>query len=383
MKILYLCNDTAYFELHRLALAADAVQRGHTVLVASKGSPNQEAFDRAKVSHRQIDFDRRRLNFAADRAAMVQIRAMMEQFQPDIVHALTIKPILIAGLSQAMMRPDEQTPHVFTFAGLGRIFTADGFGGAIRRRLVSVLLRMIEKRNTAQWTFENARDRALMASICRFNDDNSHVLPGAGVDLDRFKLVDRSGPMQVLFASRLLKLKGAHWFINAARALKEQFPHARFTLAGPMDAQEADSVSKHCVEDAYRDGVIDWRGEVPGNDMPALLAGHDIFCLPTRYNEGFPRATTEAMATGACVIVSTHPCFDGIVEHGTNGVVVTPTHYDAFLAALHQTLSSPEQTRALGQAAAHSIRQAGVSEADINAGFAAVYRRAISQPGPG
>lgn len=366
-----------------MALAADAAQRGHTVLVASKGSPNQQAFDRANVTHRQIDFDRRRLNFAADRAAMAQIRALMEQFQPDIVHALTIKPILIAGLSQAMTQPNKRTPHVFTFAGLGRIFSAGGLGGAIRRRLVSMVLRMIEKHSTAQWTFENARDRALMASICGFDDDNGHVLPGAGVDLDRFERVDRSGPIRVLFASRLLKLKGAHWFIDAARALNETFPQTRFTLAGPMDAQEADSVSKQAVEDAHRDGVIDWRGEVPGDDMPALLAAHDIFCLPTRYDEGFPRATTEAMATGACVIVSTHPCFAGIVDDGTNGVVVTPTTYDAFLTALQKTLSSPDHTRALGQAAAHSIRQAGVSEANINDGFAAIYKRAMVQPGPG
>ena len=40
MKILYICNDAAYFDAHRRWLAVEAARQGHQVYVAAEGAHN-------------------------------------------------------------------------------------------------------------------------------------------------------------------------------------------------------------------------------------------------------------------------------------------------------------------------------------------------------
>ncbi|MBA4388066.1 MAG: glycosyltransferase family 1 protein [Verrucomicrobia bacterium] len=65
--------------------------------------------------------------------------------------------------------------------------------------------------------------------------------------------------------------------------------------------------------------AVTFRGRVEPPDVPALLAEHDVFIFPSRY-EGFGITLIEAMAAG-CVPVSSRirGVTDTIIEHGKTG----------------------------------------------------------------
>src|SRR5581483_6078737 len=82
--------------------------------------------------------------------------------------------------------------------------------------------------------------------------------------------------------------------------------------------------------------------ELPGfvQDVPALLAGLDVFCLTSRL-EGLPFALLEAMMAGLpCVASDVGDVADAL---GGAGVVVRPGDVEALAAALARLVSSPEE----------------------------------------
>ena len=79
-------------------------------------------------------------------------------------------------------------------------------------------------------------------------------------------------------------------------------------------------------------------------DVPDLLPGLDLFCLPSAYGEGFPNALGEAMACGVPAIVTN--VGDSAVVLGDAGQVVPPRDPDALAAALAAMADLPPQARA-------------------------------------
>lgn len=85
---------------------------------------------------------------------------------------------------------------------------------------------------------------------------------------------------------------------------------------------------------------VTFRGNVHNEQLPKLLADHEIFVTPSHY-EGSPKALLEAMATGIPVIGTRVRGIQEIIEHGHNGYLCEPT-----AASLRESLvavhSNPE-----------------------------------------
>ena len=62
-----------------------------------------------------------------------------------------------------------------------------------------------------------------------------------------------------------------------------------------------------------------WLGHV--DDMPTLLAGCHIVCLPS-YREGLPKALLEACAAGRPIVATQVPGCQDVVSAGVNGLLV-------------------------------------------------------------
>jgi glycosyltransferase involved in cell wall biosynthesis len=85
------------------------------------------------------------------------------------------------------------------------------------------------------------------------------------------------------------------------------------------------------------------------DDVPALLTGCDVFCLPSRL-EGMPLVVLEAMAQGKPVVATAVGGTPELVVHGETGLLVPPDDVDALADALGQVLSDPERARRMGEA---------------------------------
>ena len=377
MRILYLVNEWAYFLRHRKALARAMADQGHEVIVASGEAERAPArIHSGAIAVERLRLDRHRFRPLGDVRLVAQIRHLLARHEPDVVHAITIKPILYSALAAASSAWRGRI--VWTFPGLGKVFEPPGTGyERARRRLVaSVLARAADGRDT-WFTFENRGDRRAFVQARIARSDRAVRVDGTGLDLDLFKpagtpdpTTDPAGKPTVLFASRLIRSKGIDTFLEAARSSKGD---ARFVVAGLHDATNPDAIDLDVLHRAHDDGVIDYRGAVVPEDMPALYREAGIAVLPTRLREGMPRSVLEAAACGTANVATDQLAIREIVQPNRTGWLVAPPSAANVAAAIGDALSDRDRLARMGLAARRLVESGGYGEAEVARSFERIY----------
>jgi len=154
----------------------------------------------------------------------------------------------------------------------------------------------------------------------------------------------------VLEVARLADVKGQRLLIAALPDLD-----AVAVLVG-RDLEHGGSYEAELRADADRLGVSD-RVVFAGyrEDVPALLAGCDVFCLPSSA-EGLPLVVLEAMAAGKPVVAAAVGGVPELVVDGETGLLVPAGDLDALQRALTDLLADPERARRLGEAGRARVR---------------------------
>jgi glycosyltransferase involved in cell wall biosynthesis len=175
-----------------------------------------------------------------------------------------------------------------------------------------------------------------------------------GVDVGRFapppggRAVHHGGQtpvLQLLCVAALSRRKGHRVLLEALC----EAAGVRLTLAG--DGPERTALEALARELGVADRVR-FLGAVPHDEVPALYAGADAFCLPS-FAEGLPTVLIEAMACGLPVVATNVMGTAELVEDGVSGYVVPPARPDRIAAALRALAEDPElraRTGAAGRA---------------------------------
>ena len=148
---------------------------------------------------------------------------------------------------------------------------------------------------------------------------------------------------------RLVLEKGYGEFFRAAEQLVARHPNTYFLVVGErLQSDYADNIDQAlaCAQQVLRPRLV-----LAGmrEDVPALLAAMDIFCLPS-YREGMPRTIIEAMMMGKPVVATDIRGSREEVVEGVTGLLV-PTHDVSALAhALERLLHDPALRASMGQA---------------------------------
>ena len=151
------------------------------------------------------------------------------------------------------------------------------------------------------------------------------------------------GPV-VLEVARLAEVKGQQLLIRALEHLE-----ATAVLVG-RDLEEDGGYEQELRRLADECGVAG-RVVFAGyrDDVPALLAGCDVFCLPSEL-EGLPLVVLEAMAQAKPVVATAVGGTPELVADGETGVLVPQGDVEALAAALDALLRDPERARRMGEA---------------------------------
>lgn len=183
-----------------------------------------------------------------------------------------------------------------------------------------------------------------------------------GVDVDKFDAARSRreavrarlgiGPTEVvvLYVCRLVTEKRPGLFLDVAREVVEQHPHARFVLAG--DGTLASSLARRVREDELEDRVL-LTGFV--DDLEGLYGAADVFVSTSGY-EGFGLAVAEAMAAGLPVVVVDVGGVGDVV--GEAGVLVRDHSLSSLVEAVRSVLADPQvadQLAALSRDRARSV----------------------------
>ena len=171
-----------------------------------------------------------------------------------------------------------------------------------------------------------------------------------GVDLARFQPLARNGarPSEVVVGSvaRLSPEKGLDVLLRAAARLIERGTPVRVVLAGDGPWRVR---LRRMAERLGIAGRVDFRGELPHEQVPALLAELDIFVLPSRA-EGFGVAALEAQAMELPVVASRVHGIPDVVEDGRTGLLVPPGDEQALAEAIGRLAGDAGLRAAIGRA---------------------------------
>ncbi len=91
MKILYIINDIDFFISHRLPLAEYAAKSNYKVYVAANKRPKEKV---QGIKFIKFDINRSSISLISNLNSLFQIHKLIKKFSPNIVHNITLKPIL-------------------------------------------------------------------------------------------------------------------------------------------------------------------------------------------------------------------------------------------------------------------------------------------------
>jgi glycosyltransferase involved in cell wall biosynthesis len=167
-----------------------------------------------------------------------------------------------------------------------------------------------------------------------------------GIDLDVFHPPAETPNLQRLVTvARLRPEKGHDTLVDAFAGLSRTFPEARLTIVGDGPVGEAIAAR---VKALGLEGRILLAGH--RDDVGAALREHGLFILASR-SDAFPNSVIEAMATGLPVIATTVGGIPELIEHGRNGLLVTPGKPAELERTMTDLLRRPSFARALGRKA--------------------------------
>ncbi len=181
-----------------------------------------------------------------------------------------------------------------------------------------------------------------------------------------FPLVDRAAPGEgdgngwhLVQACRLIEKKGLDLTLRVFAAFLRDHPNARLTIAGegPLEDDLRTQAAALGIADRVR-----FAGFLRSTELRDLYHDAHLFIHPSRLTadqnqEGVPNSMLEAMATGLPVLATRHGGIPEAVDEELTGLLCDEDDETALLANLRAITGDEGRWRALGAAAAASVRE--------------------------
>jgi glycosyltransferase involved in cell wall biosynthesis len=317
------------------------------VVIAPQDAAAERRMAALDVERIPIRVDRAGLNPVADLMLLARYRCLLKRLMPVAYLGYTIKPNVYGSLAAASLG----IPALPNVSGLGTAFIR----GGILQSIVTRLYRVGFARAPVVF-FQNDEDRGLFIERRIVRPGQARVLPGSGVDLDRFKPAPLDeGPPVFLLVARLLRDKGVLEFVKAARILRPILPVARFQLLGPIDEGNRTAISRSELDSWTKQGVVEYLGVT--EDVRPFIAAATAIVLPS-YREGLPRALVEGAAMARPLIAADAPGSRDIVEDGVNGYLCRVRDAESLAEAMRRMTDLPfSQRLAMGEAARRKVQE--------------------------
>lgn len=351
VRVVVSANSLWNIKNFRSALIGGLEQAGYCVEVAAPVAHH------ALATVRPIPWPVHSLRFRSDgvnptsdlRLAADYLR-LLRRVRPVAFLSFTAKPNIYGGIACAILG----IPAFPNVSGLGTAFIR----GGLLRAIVSSLYRAAFRKAPVVF-FQNGEDRALFVERRIVTPEQAVVLPGSGVDLDRFRaagrpVVDGTGA-SFLFVGRMLGDKGVRELAEAARILRRRRSDIRVRLVGFAGAENRTAIRDEELRDWQDEGIVEYLG--PTDDVRPFIADADAVVLPS-YREGMPRALLEAAAMARPLIASDVPGCREIVRHGENGLLFEVRSPQSLAEAMERFADMAAGERAsMGEAARRLVEE--------------------------
>lgn len=345
-KLLFVVNTDQFFISHRLPIAIEAMRCGYEVHIATSLTGHLAVLREQGLIVHPLRLNRRSTGILSNVATFLQMLGIFRAVKPDIVHLVTIKPVLLGGMAARLA---SVSSVVVAISGLGFVFVSRGLLAGMRRWLVGHLYRLALAHANIRVIFQNEDDRRGLIQLVRMAPEKAAMIRGSGVDLTRYvpSPLPAAIPVVVL-AARLLVDKGVREFVGAARVVNAENIKARFVLVGEPDPGNPASITTDELNQWVAERVIESWGR--HDDMPQVLSSSHLVVLPSFYGEGLPKVLIEAAACGRAVVTTDHPGCRDAIEPDVTGLLVPVRNVAALASAIQKLLDDPVLLQNMGRA---------------------------------
>ncbi|HZF94058.1 MAG TPA: glycosyltransferase family 4 protein [Allosphingosinicella sp.] len=344
--------------------------KGYDVVALSPADAYAPRLAELGARHVAVPMDSAGVSPVHDLALLARYRRALKSAKADVFLGYTAKPNVWGSLAAQSLG----IPTINNVSGLGTAFIREG----LLTRIVTTLYRAAFRRSATVF-FQNGEDRDLFVARRIVDPAKAALLPGSGIDLERFAPRPReeasAAPFAFLMVARLLWDKGVREYVEAARIVRARHPEARFRLLGFLDVANRTAVPRAEVEGWVAEGLIDYLGDA--EDVRPVLADADCVVLPS-YREGLPRVLLEASAMGKPLIATDVPGCRHIAEEGVNGFLCTVRDHVSLADAMTRMLALPLAGRAAMGAAARARVEAEYDEKLVARRYIEAIEKALS-----
>ena len=312
-KILFIVNLDKFFVSHRLPIALAAQKEGYKIHIATQFTTEKNKLHQLGFTLHPLPIDRSSFNIKSNIKTFFRIYKLYKSVRPDICHLITIKPILYGSLIARFFR---KLSLVISISGLGYIFSDQRLSSKIYKIIISIIYKIAFNQKRIKVIFQNKDDKEKLSKITNLSKKDMILIPGSGIDLNKFRPRKNKDKKIVLFASRLLISKGIKDFIDSAKYVR----NANFVVSGKFDYDNPDCIEPSYIYENQEKGLIEYWGE--NEDMEKIINKSSVVVLPSYYGEGLPKILIEAAACGKPIVTTNHPgCRESIINRKTGFIV--------------------------------------------------------------
>ncbi|MEK4158203.1 glycosyltransferase family 4 protein [Paenibacillus sp. FSL R10-2779] len=255
----------------------------------------------------ETSINRRGTNPVTDFKLFYKYKDIIKKIKPDVVLTYTIKPNVYGGMACRM----ERVPYITNITGLGSAIE----NGGIMQRIGLFLYKTSLKKASCVF-FQNKENQQFFRSM-RVIENNDRLIPGSGVNLNEYKLLDYppDDKIHFLFIARIMKEKGIEQYLDAAKHIREKYQNTVFHILGFCE-----EAYENRLKDMEDSGLIKYHGMQ--NDVRDFHQISHCTIHPTYYPEGMSNVLLESAACGRPVITTNRSGCREIVDDTINGYIV-------------------------------------------------------------
>ena len=341
-RILYVVTEDWYFLSHRLPMARAASQAGYEVHVATRLKDGRAAIEGEGFVPHALSWSRGSLSLWGSLAAIAELRRLIRQVEPDLLHNISLKPVLL-GSAASLGRSELAVVNSLT--GLGTLFIGEAKVSGLARKAVRFALSRLLRRRLSRTVVQNPDDRAFVLEL-GVSPETVALVPGSGVDTSAFTpLPEPPPPVTAAYVGRMLADKGVLTLIEAFSRLDKEGSPLQLLLAGDCDRENPGSLAPEQIREFASLYGIHWLGHVA--DIREVWASAHFAVLASR-REGLPKSLLEAAACGRPALATDAPGCREIAIEGETALTV-PVDDPASLAdAMAKLAGDPDMRRRFG-----------------------------------
>ena len=181
-RILFVISEDWAVVSHRLHLIEFAISRGYQVGLVTKFTKHHSLFRDMGIEVFNWNILRGSRNPWRELQTLYRLIQAINRFNPDLIHAVAIKPAIYASLANLMSR---RSKCVLALGGLGYIFTSNSLKAKLLGVPVSIALK-VAFAFADRLILQNPDDKAVIIRKTLISDTKIETVPGAGVEIEKF-----------------------------------------------------------------------------------------------------------------------------------------------------------------------------------------------------